>query len=80
MRTEFSCIPVLRVASGPRVKLHDFKSALNSPVVCIANHSKAMYPVLLSIFVALWLFIRDDLYCLSFRFVLHYENTPIQIY
>ena len=32
MRTEFLCISVLRVASGPRVKLASCKSALNPPV------------------------------------------------
>ena len=31
MRTEFLCISVLRVASGPRVKLASCKSALNTP-------------------------------------------------
>ena len=35
MRTEFLCISVLRVASGPRVKLANCKSALNPPVVVI---------------------------------------------
>ena len=30
MRTEFLCISVLRVASGPRVKLASCKSALNT--------------------------------------------------
>ena len=34
MRTEFLCISVLRVGSGPRVKLASCKSALNPPVVC----------------------------------------------
>ena len=34
MRTEFLCISVLRVASGPRVKLASCKSDLNPPVVC----------------------------------------------
>ena len=39
MRTEFLCISVLRVASGPRVKLASCKSALNPPVrVGRANH------------------------------------------
>ena len=32
MRTEFLCISLLRVASGPRVKLASCKSALNSPL------------------------------------------------
>ena len=31
MRTEFLCISVLRVASGPRVKLASCKSALTTP-------------------------------------------------
>ena len=34
MRTEFLYISVIRVATGPRVKLASCKSALNSPVVC----------------------------------------------
>ena len=29
--TEFLCVSVLRVASGPRVKLASCKSALNTP-------------------------------------------------
>ena len=37
MRTEVLCISVLKVASGPRVKLASCKSALNPPVVlCIS--------------------------------------------
>ena len=39
MRTEFLCISVVRVASGPRVKLASCKSALNPPVVCSAGRS-----------------------------------------
>ena len=31
MQTEFLCVSVLRVASGPRVKLAGCKSALNAP-------------------------------------------------
>ena len=57
MRTEFLCISVLRVASGPRVKLASCKSALNPPVVCSTDRSKAV--VLL--FVALWFILRGDL-------------------
>ena len=41
MRTEFLCISVLRVASGPRVKLASCKSALNPPVVCSTDRSKS---------------------------------------
>ena len=46
MRTECLCISVLRVASGPRVKLASYKSALNPPVVYSTDRSKAMVPVL----------------------------------
>ena len=46
MRTEFLCISVLRVASGPRMKLACCKSALNPPVVYSTDRSKAVVPVL----------------------------------
>ena len=68
MRTEFLCISVLRVASGPRVKLASCKSALTShpppppaPVVCSTERSKAVVPVLVLLFVALWFILRGDL-------------------
>ena len=63
MRTEFLCISVLRVASGPRVKLASCKSALNPPppVVCSNDRSKAVVPVLVLLFVALWFILRGDL-------------------
>ena len=64
MRTEFLCIYVLRVASGPRVKLASCKSALNPPVVCCTDRSKAVVPVLVLLLVALWFILRGDL---SFR-------------
>ena len=63
MRTEFLCIFVLRVASGPRVKLASCKSALTAPhppppppphthtVVCSTDRSKAVVPVLVLLFV-----------------------------
>ena len=54
MRTEFLCIYVLRVVSGPRVKLASCKSALNPPVVCSTDRSKAVVPVLVLLLVALW--------------------------
>ena len=54
MRTEFLCISVLRVASGSRVKLASCKSALNPPVVFSTDRSKAVVPVLVLLFVALW--------------------------
>ena len=58
MRTDFLCISVLRVESGPRVKLASCKSALNPPVVCSTDRSKAVVLVLL--FVALWFILRGD--------------------
>ena len=61
MRTEFLCISVLRVASGHRVKLASCKSALNPPVVCSTDRSKAVVPVLVLLFVALWFIRRGDL-------------------
>ena len=63
MRTEFVCISVLRVASGPRVKLANCKSALTPPppVVCSTDRSKTVVPVLVLLFVALWFILRGDL-------------------
>ena len=74
MRTEFLCVSVLRVASGPRVKLASCKSALtphrthpapHTPppptVVYSTGRSKAVVPVLVLLFVALWFILRGDL-------------------
>ena len=70
MRTEFLCISVLRVVSGPRVKLASCKSALTPPpppptppppVVCSTDRSKVVVPVLVLLFVALWFILRGDL-------------------
>ena len=66
MRTECLCISVLRVASRPRVKLASCKSALPPPplpptVVCSTDRSKAVVPVLVLLFVALWFILRGDL-------------------
>ena len=72
MRTEFLCISVLRVASGPMVKLTSCKSALNPsrrphppppppPVVYSTDRSKAVVPVLVLLFGALWFILRGDL-------------------
>ena len=47
MRTKFLCISVLRVASGPRV-------------VYSTDRSKAVVPVLVLFFVALWFILRGD--------------------
>ena len=67
MRTEFLCVSVLRVASGPRVKLASCNSALNPPppppppVVCSTDRSKAVVLVLVLLFVALWFILQGDL-------------------
>ena len=58
----FSFISVLRVASGPRVKLASCKSALNTPVVYSTDRSKAVVPVLVLLFVALWFILRGDMF------------------
>ena len=66
MRTKFLCISVLRVASGPRVKLAGRKSALTPPPphggLFYTDCSKAVVPVLVLLFVALWLILRGDLF------------------
>ena len=59
MRTELLCISVLRVASGPRVKLTSCKSALTPLAPLPRSHpggystdrSKAVVPVLVLLFV-----------------------------
>ena len=61
MRTELLCIYVLRVASGPRVKLASCKSALNPTLVCSTDRSKAVVPVLVLLLVALWFILGGDL-------------------
>ena len=61
MRTEYVCVSVLRVASGPRVKLASCKSALSPSVVCSTDRSKAVVPVLVLLFLALWFILRGDL-------------------
>ena len=61
MRTEFLCVSVFRIASGPRVTLASCKSALNAPVVYSTDRSKAVVPVLVLLFVALWFTLRGDL-------------------
>ena len=57
----FPRLYVLRVASGPRVKLAGCKSALNAPVVCSTDRSKAVVPVFVLLLVALWFILRGDL-------------------
>ena len=57
-------IYVLRVASGPRVRLASCKSALNSPVVCSTDRSKAVVPVLVLLLCGLF---YEAICCVSFR-------------
>ena len=61
MRTEFLCISVLRVASGPRVKLASCKSALNPAMVYSTDRSRTVAPVLVLLFSSLWFILRGDL-------------------
>ena len=63
MRTELLCISVLRVASGPRVKLD--KCFKPSPVVYSTDLSKTVVTVLVLLFVALWFILRGDLFYVS---------------
>ena len=57
MQTEILCFSVLRVTSGPRVKLAGRKGTLPSPtptpppMVYSTNRSKAVVPVLVLLFV-----------------------------
>ena len=53
---------ILRVASGHKVKLASSKSALKLPVVYSTDRSKAVVPVLVLLFVALWFILRGDLF------------------
>ena len=63
MRTEFLCCSVLRVTSGPRVKLAGRKSFNTpSPVVYSTDRSKAVVPMLVLLFVAVWYILRGDLF------------------
>ena len=45
------------------MKLASCKSALNPPVVCSTDRSKAVVPVLVLHFVNLWFILRGDLLC-----------------
>ena len=69
MRTEFLCISVLRVTSVPRVKLASCKSTLN-PDVFSTDRSKAVVPVLVLLFVALWFILRGVLFYVLPCFIL----------
>ena len=43
------------------MKLASCKSALNPPMVCSTDRSKAVVPMLVLLFVALWFILRGDL-------------------
>ena len=80
MQTEFLCflcVSVLRVASGPRVKLASCKSALNLPVICSTDRSKAVVPVLVLLFVALCT--RQFVVCLSVCYFVLVFFSPFSI-
>ena len=64
MRTELLCISVLRVASGPGMKLASCKSALTPPPPPLpsTDPSKAVVPVLVLLFVVLCFILRCDLF------------------
>ena len=79
MRTEFLCVSVLRVASGPRVKLVSCKSVLNPPMVYSTDRSKAVVPVLLTLCCFVVYSIRRFVVCLSMcHFVLVFFS-PLSI-
>ena len=69
-RTEFLCIFVLRVASGPRVKLASGKSALNFPPLPPPRPHLRWFTLLtvlrrsvsLTFCTALWFILRGDLF------------------
>ena len=52
----------LRVTSGPRIKFVGRESALNPLVVYSTDRSKAVVPVLVLLFVALWFILRGNLF------------------
>ena len=62
MRTAFLCISVLRVASGPRVKLAGCKYALNHTVVYSTVCSKVVVSVFVLLFVSLWFVLQGDFF------------------
>ena len=51
----------IKSSIGTQGKLASCKSALNSSVVCSTDRSKAVVPVLVLLFVALWSILRGDL-------------------
>ena len=60
MRTEFMYF-CIKSSIGTQGELVSCKMALNPPVVCSTDRSKAVVPVLVLLFVALWFILRGDL-------------------
>ena len=79
MRTEFLYISVLRVASRPKVKLANCKSALNPSVVYSTDRSKVVVLVLVLLFVALWFILRGDLFYVLHCVILFLFFSPFSI-
>ena len=52
------------------MKLAGCKSALNSSVIFSSDRSKAVIPVLVLLFVALWFILRGDLFSVLPCFIL----------
>ena len=75
------CFSVLRVTSGPRLKLASCKSALKLPVVYSTFRSKAVVPVLVLLFIALWFTLRCDLfYALACALLLPYVQQSLGLH
>ena len=84
MRTVILCFSVLRLTSGPRVKLAGRKSKKktcpSSPVVYSTDRSKVVVPVLVLLFIALWFILRGDLFlCLALCFFVLVFFSPFSI-
>ena len=67
------------MASGPRVKLASCKSVLNPPVVYSTDRSKAVVPVLVLLFVALWFILRGGLFYVLPCVILFLFFSPFSI-
>ena len=58
----YFCIKSSIGADGEVGRLASCKSALNSPVVYSTDRSKAVVPVIVLLFVALWFILQGDLF------------------
>ena len=68
---------VLKVASGPRVKLASCKSALNPPVVFSTDRSKAVVLVLVLLVVALFVCLFFCMCCDASIVVTVFNSCPL---